>query len=479
LQQWLSESQAEATLRARGTCDLAYVFSPRALHDGKSRKGKALPISGQILPQRLAVAVWIWGQRGNGQTGWQQPAAYQLRNGQMPLEPVDRWLVRRMDPYSGDFDTHTSPKGPAGSDWVEKAIATGRARWRKADGPILHWGQDQTAQWCWTSLANGEQRPSLEGLTEGQLLLATAPPIIVDDATGTVHRVAGISDPALAQRVLLMPPVPPDAVGQLATHWENIAGADIPAPTLGNLQDLGAIKPVPVLTFVQEKVDAIMPRRRGYQSSPTYKADMACARICFDYAGYSVTPSANAAEIISSSDAGFIRFSSLLKKVRRQAMPPFFPVVLGADRLPDWYNIRPLFVGTSFFDPVAWSGGHQFGDSDQIVGDDIEQEVAGDVANASVLGLAQCAVLFAPSEHAFDEFAAGLRHGVTGACGHCIRDDAGAPLAGFGERVVAGNMRSNLELAQGSPVLGDIVSLVLADRCGLAGLLDPGREQRL
>ena len=309
LQQWLSETQAEATLRARGTCNLAYVFSPRALHDGKSRKGKALPISGQILPQRLAIAAWIWGQRGNGQTGWQQPAAYQLRNGQMPLEPVDRWLVRRMDPYSGDFDTHTSPKGPAGSDWVEKAIATGRAHWRKADGPILNWGQDQTAQWCWTSLANGEQRPSLEGLTEGQLLLATAPPIIVDDATGTVHRVAGISNPALAQRVLLMPPVPPDAVGQLATHWENIAGADIPAPTLGNLQDFGAIKPVPVLTFVQEKVDAIMPRRRGYQSSPTYKVDMACARICFDYAGYSVTPSANAAEIISSSDAGFIRFT--------------------------------------------------------------------------------------------------------------------------------------------------------------------------
>ena len=308
LQQWLSETQAEATLRARGTCNLAYVFSPRALHDGKSRKGKALPTSGQILPQRLAIAAWIWGQRGNGQTGWQQPAAYQLRNGQMPLEPVDRWLVRRMDPYSGDFDTHTSPKGPAGSDWVEKAIATGWARWRKADGPILHWGQDQTAHWCWTSLANGEQRPSLEGLTEGQLLLATAPPVIVDDATGTVHRVAGITDPALAQRVLLMPPVPPDAVGQLATHWENIAGADIPAPTLGNLQDFGAIKPVPVLTFVQEKVDAIMPRRRGYQASPTFKADMACARICFDYAGYRVTPSANAAEIISSSNAGFIRF---------------------------------------------------------------------------------------------------------------------------------------------------------------------------
>lgn len=308
LQQWLSETQAEATVRTRGTVDLAYVFSPRALHDGKSRKGKALPISGQILPQRLAIAAWIMRQSGSGQTGWQQPNAYQLRSGQMPLDPVDQWLVRRMDPYTGDLDTHTSPKGLAGSDWVEKAIATGRARWRKADGPTLHWGEDQTVRWCWTSLTSGEQRPSLGGLTEGQLLFATAPPVIIDDATGTMHRVTGITDPALAQRVLLIPPVPPDAVAQLAIHWENIAGADVPAPTLAGLKDLGAIHPVPVLTFVQDKVDAIMPRRRSYQASPTYKADMACARISFDYAGYRVTPNANAAEIITSSDAGFIRF---------------------------------------------------------------------------------------------------------------------------------------------------------------------------
>lgn len=308
LQQWLSETQAHAALRTRGTCDLVYVFAPRSLHDGKSRKGKASPIPGQALPNRMVVAVWICGQRGNGQPGWQQPAAYQLRNGQMPLDPVDQWLARRMDPYTGDLDTQGSPKGPAGSDWVEKAVATGRARWRKADGPIMQWGEDQTARWCWTHLANGDQRISLEGLIEGQVLLATAPPLLVDDATGTIHRVRGIADAALAQRLLLMPPVPPDAVAQLAAHWENIAGIDVPAPTLTGLKDLGAIQPVPVLTFVQEKVDAILQRRRGWQGSPTYKADMACARISFDYAGYRVTPGTNSVEVISNSEAGFIRF---------------------------------------------------------------------------------------------------------------------------------------------------------------------------
>jgi superfamily II DNA or RNA helicase len=311
LQQWLSETQAEATRRARGTCDLVYVFSPRALHAGKSRKGRA-PISERPVPHRLAIAVWTRGQRGSGPPEWKQTGVYQLRNGQMPLDPVDQGLVRRMDFYGGDFDTNGSPIGPAGGDWIDRAIATGRARWRKVDGPTVHRGDEQTAHWCWLRLANGEQRLTLEGPAAGQVLLATAPPIVVDDATGTVHHMAGVTDVALAQRLLLMPPVPPGAIAELASHWESIAGVDIPAPTLAGLQDLGAMQPVPVLTFVQDKVNAMTPHRRGYQSSPTYaptyKADMACARLSFDYAGYRVTPSADSAVIISNSEAGFIRF---------------------------------------------------------------------------------------------------------------------------------------------------------------------------
>jgi hypothetical protein len=36
-------------------------------------------------------------------------------------------------------------------------------------------------------------------------------------------------------------------------------------------------------------------------------------------------------------------------------------------------------------------------------------EVAGDLDEASVLGFSPVAMLLSPSEHAFDEFAAGLR----------------------------------------------------------------------
>lgn len=324
LQQWLAEAQSEVLAAGRSVFDLVYVFAPRALHDGKARKGKALPVAGESLAQRLLVSVWLWGQDagnqfgggqfgggqfGRGQPKWLQPSAYALRDGGLSLNPVDQWLVRRMSNYGGDLDNNGTPKGAAGGDWIEKVIATGRARWRKADGPALHWGDDQAAQWRWVTLAGGEQRLSLGSLAQSQVLLATAPAIIVDEDTGLMHRVQCDAEATLAQRLLLMPPVPPDAVAQLATQWPGIVGDAVPAPGLDNLKNLGLIAPVPVLALVQEKVDAISPRRSGYHSAATYKFDMAIARLTFDYAGTRVTSSTNGAEIISNGEAGFVRFS--------------------------------------------------------------------------------------------------------------------------------------------------------------------------
>jgi hypothetical protein len=46
--------------------------------------------------------------------------------------------------------------------------------------------------------------------------------------------------------------------------------------------------------------------------------------------------------------------------------------------------------------------GKQFGDADQVIGDQIEQEVGGDAADATMFGLAHGAMLLAPSEDALD-----------------------------------------------------------------------------
>ena len=311
---WLAEAQSEVEAAKRSVFDLVYVFVPRALHDGKTRKSKVLPVAAEALAQRLAVSVWLYGEDGNGQFGrgqpkWLQPSAYALRDGALALGQVDQWLVRRMSNYGGDLDNNGTPKGAAGGDWVERVIATGQARWRKADGPALRWGDDQAGQWRWVTLAGGEQRLALDGVMEGQILLATAPPVILDEDSGLMHRVHCNVEATLAQRLLLMPPIPPEAVPQLAAHWPGIVGDAVPAPGLDKLKNLGLIAPVPVLTFIQDKVDAILPRRRGYYALPTYKREMAVSRLSFDYAGTSITPSTSVAEIISNGEGGFVRFT--------------------------------------------------------------------------------------------------------------------------------------------------------------------------
>jgi hypothetical protein len=52
---------------------------------------------------------------------------------------------------------------------------------------------------------------------------------------------------------------------------------------------------------------------------------------------------------------------------------------------------------------AAWPallGSHQFGNADQVVGDQIEQEVGGDATYAAMFGLAHGPVLLAPTEDA-------------------------------------------------------------------------------
>ena len=318
LQQWLSEAQSEAVANQRGSFELVYVFTSRVLHDGKSKKGKSLPVTstatGISLAHRLTVAAWLWGQdtRTYGAARWFQPSAYDLQQ-RLILGETDRWLVRRMAHYGGDFDSTGSPRGVAGGDWIDKVIATGRARWRKPDGQVLHWGDDQSASWQWVTLPDGgQQRLMLDGIGEGQTLLATAPPLIVDEATGCVHRVACNTHAAQAQRLLMMPPIPPEAVPQIAQQWPAIASPGIPAPALAQIVERGVIQPVPVLTFLQEKVEAYLPRRYGSYSSyssHTQKSEMALARLSFDYDGYRVTPTEQASAIIRHNDGNLSRFT--------------------------------------------------------------------------------------------------------------------------------------------------------------------------
>src|SRR3982751_6326629 len=89
----------------------------------------------------------------------------------------------------------------------------------------------------------------------------------------------------------------------------------------------------------------------------------------------------------------------------------------------------------------GWLSGKQFGNADQVVGDQIEQEVGGDPSDATMFGLAHGAMLLAPPEDALDHRPARLRHGISPMPRGSFVDGAVAGLAGLGDGLVLCHMR--------------------------------------
>src|ERR687897_2001695 len=102
---------------------------------------------------------------------------------------------------------------------------------------------------------------------------------------------------------------------------------------------------------------------------------------------------------------------------------------------------------------AGWLSGQQFGNADQVIGDQIEQEVGGDASDAAMFGLAHGAVLLAPSEDALDHRPTRLRHAVPRMPRGSFVDSAVAGLAGFGDGLVLPHMRRH---ADGTKI-GDMI----------------------
>jgi hypothetical protein len=60
-------------------------------------------------------------------------------------------------------------------------------------------------------------------------------------------------------------------------------------------------------------------------------------------------------------------------------------------------SFPPGSVASPYLVLISGSGSDQFGYADQIVGDDVEEEGAGHLGDAPVLGLSQSVVLLAPT----------------------------------------------------------------------------------
>jgi hypothetical protein len=85
----------------------------------------------------------------------------------------------------------------------------------------------------------------------------------------------------------------------------------------------------------------------------------------------------------------------------------------------------------------------QFGNADQVVGDQVKQKIGSDGGDAAVLGFAHRAVLFAPAEDAFDHRPALLRQAIALVPRRAPIDGAVATLAGCSDAIVLGYMRGD------------------------------------
>src|SRR5215212_8159623 len=121
----------------------------------------------------------------------------------------------------------------------------------------------------------------------------------------------------------------------------------------------------------------------------------------------------------------------------------------------------------------------QFGNADQVVGDQIEHEVGGDAADAAMFGLAHGAVLLAPTEYAFDHRAARLRHAIAIMLRGASVDGAFPSLAGLGRTIVLRHMRCDVAGAKIGHMIGRVIGLVLAGGDPAAGGFAPGLEHGL
>ena len=315
LQDWLTDTKSSVANAQACLLPVSYVLVPQRLFPGKAVKAKvavALPLL-PALPHRVTVTALVDGLDAR-RDAYRFNAHYpQAERGGATTAPIDQWLIQRLRAYDGDFDHGGGPRGAGGTEWIYRALATGRMHWRKSDGLLLHRGEDQARSFIWVSLPDGHQRLTLEGLAPEHILVAAAPPMIVDEKTGAVHVIETGVAPDLAARLLAMPPIPPPAVQQMGEAWGKIAGDAVPAPGLPNLVELGMIQPVPVLTLRDENVDVFLPQRSRYYAAGVAKERLAFGRVSFDYDGQVITQASQGTDVVHAKQDGFVRFSRDLR----------------------------------------------------------------------------------------------------------------------------------------------------------------------
>lgn len=294
-----------------------YVVRAQAL-DGAVRSGKKRPASAMAepgSPLRLFVEAFDHALGPDGEPVGQgrkvsgYSLAYQTAEAGPALGAEDQPLVRRLQLRLGDTDADNCLKGAGGFDLFERVVATGRARWGTARGVRLRFAEPEERPLAWVHDAAGRTRLALAVDGPDALVGLVAPPVLIDTGEGRVTRVDANLAALVAEQLLRLPPVPPDAVEALAARWPDIAPPGVSPPRAPRIRELGRLRPTPVLTLSVQRVKMEERPAHRWSYRRTVQVDCALARLRFDYGVATVDCTTGEDRPLVRDGDGLVRFA--------------------------------------------------------------------------------------------------------------------------------------------------------------------------
>ena len=320
LSQWVATMRPLAARASgiEGASRRAILYVVRAQSLGAStRLSKKRPLA-SLAPAGCAVRLLVEAfdvafdgdghPVGNG-TKVQNGIFVGVLGGPAHVPDEDRLLLRRLQLRIGDTDHEGCLTGVGGYDLLERVIATGRARWATVQGPVLHSQPAAPAVLGWVADDLGRMRLAVQGLPLGHAVALAAPPASIDPVMGKIAYLNLGVPPSMAEQLLRMPPVEPDAIPTLAAGWREIVPASVPAPVVPEVRELGKLSPTPVLSVRMDRVEVEDRYDGRYRYSGRRRVDCAIARLCFDYAGTMVDATVSERTILVRDGSGLVRFT--------------------------------------------------------------------------------------------------------------------------------------------------------------------------
>jgi len=212
-------------------------------------------------PEALRVACLIVQLRKDGSPGASR--IYPIHQIDLPTDyvrPSDRVNLRRLARLhhrGGDLAADDDP-----ADLLRRLIATGRARWGRADGPVVAEGPLRSGRIDWQVMPDGSQRTAVR-LDDGLVGFRLADAWYADPASGIVGPVDAGLPSGLAARLLAAPQTPIGAVSRVtAALAKHLPGAAVPPPMeMGPPENLaGQVRPHLLLTTGALAFSPVLPQ---------------------------------------------------------------------------------------------------------------------------------------------------------------------------------------------------------------------------